>query len=259
MAKSTDQAGIGVVIYQKPVSNSCYEQRKIKQPPLCENYRSAMSWYTLLDKCLPPIPITNSAEQQNWPISWPERLGNRPSSSMDKPNSKYLEDKFYDDMKQWDTLVSNVYMHDLAINWSSIRNVMDMNAGFGSFAAALINLPLWVMNTVPVHEQDTLSVIFDRGLIGIYHDWCEAFNTYPRTYDLLHSSYLFDNLSKRCDIVDVVVEMDRILRPGGWVLIQDTLQMIKKVRPILKSLHWTTTLHQQKFLVGKKDFWRPAN
>lgn len=65
------------------------------------------------------------------------------------------------------------------------------------FAAALIDQPLWVMNTVPPTAPDTLPIIFDRGLIGIYHDWCEAFNTYPRTYDLLHSSNLFGKLSQR--------------------------------------------------------------
>ena len=65
------------------------------------------------------------------------------------------------------------------------------------FAAALIDLPLWVMNVIPVKEPDTLSVIFERGLIGVYHDWCESFNTYPRTYDLLHSSFLFKKLTQR--------------------------------------------------------------
>lgn len=65
------------------------------------------------------------------------------------------------------------------------------------FAAALINRPLWVMNVVPVQGEDTLSMIFDRGLIGIYHDWCESFNTYPRSYDLLHSSFLLTILSQR--------------------------------------------------------------
>jgi len=65
------------------------------------------------------------------------------------------------------------------------------------FAAALINLPVWVMNVVPIHEPDTLTFIFDRGLIGVYHDWCESFNTYPRTYDLLHSVFLFSNLPER--------------------------------------------------------------
>ena len=65
------------------------------------------------------------------------------------------------------------------------------------FAAALIDLPLWVMNVIPVHEPDTLPVIFDRGLIGIYHDWCESLSTYPRSYDLLHASSLFENLRLR--------------------------------------------------------------
>ncbi|KAK4385302.1 putative methyltransferase PMT22 [Sesamum angolense] len=116
---------------------------------------------------------------------------------------------------------------------------MDMNAGYGSFAAALINQPLWVMNVVPIHRPDTLSAIFDRGLIGTYHDWCESFNTYPRTYDLLHSSFLLRNLSMRCDIIAVAAEMDRILRPGGYLLVQDTIETITKITPILKSLEWS--------------------
>lgn len=65
------------------------------------------------------------------------------------------------------------------------------------FAAGLIDQPLWVMNVVPISEPDTLPVIFDRGLIGMYHDWCESFNTYPRSYDLLHASFLFEKLAQR--------------------------------------------------------------
>ena len=33
------------------------------------------------------------------------------------------------------------------------------------------------MNVVPIDQPDTLPVIFNRGLIGAYHDWCESFNT----------------------------------------------------------------------------------
>ena len=65
------------------------------------------------------------------------------------------------------------------------------------FAAALVNRPLWVMNVVPVDKPDTLSVVFDRGLIGVYHDWCESLNTYPRTYDLLHSSSYLGDITQR--------------------------------------------------------------
>lgn len=253
VAKATDANGIGVVIYQKPVSNSCYEERKENKPPLCtSNDRPNISWYTPLDNCLPHVTDVSSSGENNWPILWPERLSVAPSSLTKKADGRFSEEFFYNDTKHWDLLVSDVYLQNIPINWSSIRNVMDMNAGFGGFAAALTKLPLWVMNAVPVHGLDTLPIIFDRGLIGIYHDWCESFNTYPRTYDLIHSSYLFGSLSLRCDLIVVVVEMDRILRPGAWVLIQDNTEMIKKLRPILKSLRWVTTVHKKQFLVGKK-------
>lgn len=41
------------------------------------------------------------------------------------------------------------------------------------FAAALVSrkLDCWVMNVVPVSEPNTLPVIFDRGLLGVAHDW----------------------------------------------------------------------------------------
>ena len=40
---------IGVAIYQKPLSNECYEQRSQNEPPLCEQSddRNA-AWYFLL-------------------------------------------------------------------------------------------------------------------------------------------------------------------------------------------------------------------
>lgn len=43
----------------------------------------------------------------------------------------------------------------------------------GRFGAALIeqNLNSWVMNVVPVSGPNTLPVIYDRGLIGVMHDW----------------------------------------------------------------------------------------
>lgn len=68
---------------------------------------------------------------------------------------------------------------------------------FLRFAAAHKDLKVWVMNVVPIDSPDTLPIIFERGLFGLYHDWCESFSTYPRSYDLLHADYLFSNLKKR--------------------------------------------------------------
>lgn len=62
---------------------------------------------------------------------------------------------------------------------------------------ALFEWKLWVMNVVPVSGPDTLAHIYERGLVGTYHDWCEAFSTYPRTYDLLHANYVLGNHKKR--------------------------------------------------------------
>lgn len=58
--------------------------------------------------------------------------------------------------------------------------------------------------------------------------------------------------------MEVVVELDRMLRPGGYLLVQDSVEMINKLRPILYSLRWSLTVHQHQFLVGRKDFWRPT-
>ncbi|KAG2406725.1 methyltransferase protein [Vigna angularis] len=148
VAKTLDSSGIGLVIYQKPTSSSCYQERKENTPPLCEysDKKSVSSWYAKLSGCLIPLPVDGE----------------------------------------------DVYIDGLSINWSSVRNVMDMNAGYAG-----------------------------------------------------------------CEIVDVVVEIDRILRPDGYVLVQDTVEMMNKLGPVLHSLHWSVTLYQNRFLVGKKSFWRP--
>lgn len=65
------------------------------------------------------------------------------------------------------------------------------------FAAALSQQKVWVMNVVPINAPDTLPIIFERGLVGVYHDWCESFGTYPRSYDLLHADHLFSRLKGR--------------------------------------------------------------
>lgn len=61
----------------------------------------------------------------------------------------------------------------------------------------------------------------------------------------------------RCDLMEMVVEIDRIVRPGGYLVVQDTVEMLKKLNPILLSLRWSTNLYRGKFLVGLKSSWRP--
>lgn len=79
---------------------------------------------------------------------------------------------YQDDSKKWKKHVNAYKKINRLLDSGRYRNIMDMNAGLGSFAAAVQSPKLWVMNVVPtIAEKHTLGVIYQRGLIGIYHDW----------------------------------------------------------------------------------------
>lgn len=100
---------------------------------------------------------------------WPERLL-KPSERVSLMRSGV--DVFEADTRRWARRV--VYYKKslgLKLGTTHIRNVMDMNAFLGGFAAALVDDPVWVMNVIPARKPLTLGVLYDRGLIGVYHDW----------------------------------------------------------------------------------------
>jgi hypothetical protein len=65
------------------------------------------------------------------------------------------------------------------------------------FAATFIQQFMGVMNIIPISELDILPIIYDRGLIGMYHDWCEPHNVYPCTYDLLHANHIIISITNK--------------------------------------------------------------
>ena len=79
-------------------------------------------------------------------------------------------EKFENNNQFWRDQVRK-YWSLLGVEKTSIRNIMDMNANYGGFAMALSTDPVWIMNIVPYTTINTLPAIYDRGLIGSYHDW----------------------------------------------------------------------------------------
>lgn len=57
--------------------------------------------------------------------------------------------------------------------YNMLRNVLDMNARYGGFNAALLEAgkSVWVMNVVPTSGPNYLPLILDRGYVGVLHDW----------------------------------------------------------------------------------------
>lgn len=254
--KSDDVGEVGVRIYQKPEGNDIYELRRKKIPPICkENENPDAVWHVPIKTCLHTIPIGIEQHGAEWPEEWPKRLETFP----DWMNNK---EKLIADTNHWNAIVNKSYLNGMGINWTNIRNVMDMKSIYGGLAAALSKHNVWVMNVVPVHAPDTLPIIFERGFFGVYHDWCESFGTYPRTYDLLHADHLFSRLKSRCkQPVSIVVEMDRILRPGGLTIIRDKVEILNALEEILRSMQWEIrmTFYQEKegILCAQKTLWRP--
>ncbi|PRQ47493.1 putative S-adenosyl-L-methionine-dependent methyltransferase [Rosa chinensis] len=257
---------VAAAIYRKPTSNQCYEQRKQKQPPMCKTDDDPnAAWYVPLQACMHRVPVDKSERGTQWPENWPNRLETPPywlNSSRMGIYGKPAPQDFARDYEHWKRVINNSYMKSLGINWSGVRNVMDMRAVYGGFAAALKDLKVWVMNVVNVDSADTLPIIYERGLFGIYHDWCESFSTYPRTYDLLHADHLFSSLKKRCRLPPVMAEIDRIVRPGGKLIVRDESNAIGEVENLLKSLHWevhlTFSKNQEGMLSAQKGNWRPT-
>ncbi|XP_044508514.1 probable methyltransferase PMT11 [Mangifera indica] len=235
-----------VAIWQKPSNNSCYLSREAgTTPPLCDPDDNPDNvWYVDLKACITRLP--ENGYGANLP-SWPDRLQTPPDRLQSIQLDAYIARKelFRAESKYWNEIIAS-YVSGLHWKKMKFRNVMDMRAGFGGFAAALIEqkFDCWVMNVVPVSGFNTLPVIYDRGLLGVMHDWCEPFDTYPRTYDLLHASGLFSVERKRCNMSTIMLEMDRMLRPGGHVYIRDSIDVMDELEEIAKAMGWHVTMRE---------------
>ncbi|CAK7348017.1 unnamed protein product [Dovyalis caffra] len=287
------------VIWKKPTGDSCLPNQNEFGLELCdESDDPSDAWYFKLKKCVSRTSAVMGDYAVGTIPKWPDRLTKAPSRAVHMKNGIDLNP-------------SHTQCHGC-------------ECIFGSFAAALTSDPVWVMNVVPARKPSTLGVIYDRGLIGVYHDWCEPFSTYPRSYDLIHVAgiesllktpgssknrqgglvmlyclmfvlcalkwqypqlYCIDqwhgtfgmgcqvflgvkqnggSSAHTCNLVDLMVEMDRILRPEGTVIIRDSPEVVDKVARVANAVRWSATIHEkepesngrEKILVATKTFWK---
>ncbi|OAY64373.1 putative methyltransferase PMT15 [Ananas comosus] len=258
-----------IAIWQKPVNHvHCKASRKLVQsPPFCPAQDPDAAWYNKMETCITALPEVASIEQVAGGElkNWPERLTAVPPRISSGSLEGVTAEMFLQDTALWKKRVG---YYKTVINQlgqkGRYRNLLDMNARFGGFAAALIDDPVWVMNMVPTATNiHTLGVIYERGLIGTYQDWCEAMSTYPRTYDLIHADSVFTLYKDRCEMEDILLEMDRILRPEGTVIFRDDVDILVKIKSIADGMRWDSQivdhedgpLKREKLLLVVKTYW----
>ncbi|XP_059640734.1 probable methyltransferase PMT9 [Cornus florida] len=256
------------VIWAKSLSNSCYLKRiPGTHPPLCNSDDDPdATWNVPMKACITPYSARMHKEKGSGLEPWPQRLTLAP------PRLKEIgvsPDEFQKDTSIWHYRVIEYWKQmKSVIQKNSFRNVMDMNSNLGGFAAALNDKDVWVMNVAPINMSSKLNIIYDRGFIGTVHDWCESFSTYPRTYDLLHAWAIFSEIKERgCSTEDLLIEMDRVLRPNGFVIIRDNPAVINHIRKLLTALRWdgwslevepridALSLSEERVLFARKKLW----
>lgn len=242
-------------------ANSCTVKQEERPVSTCTSKDADDVWYKKMEVCVNHFPEAYNAVDLK---PFPERLTAIPPRIARNTVPEMSSESYMEDSKLWKNYVVAYKQVNKYIDSGRYRNIMDMNAGIGSFAAAIESPKLWVMNVVPtISEASTLGVIYERGLIGIYHDWCEAFSTYPRTYDLIHANGVFSLYKDKCKVEDMLIEMDRILRPEGSVIIRDDVDMVVKVKKMAKAMRWNSKLidnvvgssNSTKVLFVVKQYW----
>lgn len=252
---------VQTAIWVKPGDEACVRQNAEQNlVQVCDvTNDSKPSWNKPLKDC---VTLSGELSNSDKLPPRPERLSVYPESLIRLGISR---EQFATDTLYWQHQVQQYWML-MNVSKTEIRNVMDMNALWGGFAAALNSYPVWVMNVVPSTMDDTLTAIYSRGLLGAFHDWCEAFSTYPRSYDLLHASYLFSHYHDRddnCLLEDIMLEMDRMLRPQGFIIIRDEEPILSKIKDLAPKFLWDVSSYQlqnkqqeeKTVLICRKRFW----
>ncbi|XP_042517888.1 probable methyltransferase PMT19 [Macadamia integrifolia] len=238
-----------IAVWRKPTNHvHCVQKSKtLKSPRFCDDTDADADagWYKKMEACITPLPkVKKITDISGGDLEkWPKRLNAVPPRIGSGEIEGTTIQDFLQDNHIWNHRVSHYESLLKFLSAGKYRNVMDMKAGLGGFAAAMSKYSVWIMNVVPFDAKNSsLGVIYERGLIGTYMNWCEAFSTYPRTYDLIHANGVFSMYMDKCDIVDILFEMHRILRPEGAVIIRDHIDIIVKAKGIIDRMKWTSRI-----------------
>ncbi|XP_020595542.1 probable methyltransferase PMT16 isoform X2 [Phalaenopsis equestris] len=184
-----------IAVWRKPTNHlHCATKLKtLNSLHFCEGRDPDTAWYDEMQACLTPLPKAEQIKDTAGGIlaKWPRRLIVIPPRIKSWSVKGVTSENFNHDNRIWNQRVSN---YGIYINFGlagKYRNIMDMNAGLGGFAAALERYQLWVMNVIPVNTSiNTLGIIYERGLLGTYMNWYQSAAFLPHRHTLCVKHFL---------------------------------------------------------------------
>ncbi|GAU25808.1 hypothetical protein TSUD_30730 [Trifolium subterraneum] len=149
-------------------------------------------------------------------------------------------------LKEFDSLYDGVYVSIQYLKLIEMTSIGLFHDFYGIF---------WQMSYIPFAGMGYVNKAIGSGLapwparltsppprladFGYSNEMCEAFSTYPRTYDLRHAWTILSGVAKKdCSPEDLLIETDRIVRPTSFIIFRDNQPMIDFVKKYLTALHW---------------------
>lgn len=89
--------------------------------------------------------------------------------------------------------------------------------------------------------------------------------TSTKWYQNVLPTYIFMHLILfvRCNLLSVIAEVDRLLRPGGNLIVRDKEDVVNEIEEMAKSLNWDIRMiystDKEGLLCVQKTMWRPES
>lgn len=102
---------------------------------------------------------------------------------------------------------------------SAVRTVLDFGAGSGGFLSAMMDRGVigigFARNWADLPYLETAAA---RGALVMHMDFRRHIPMAPGAVDMVHCSWLMNVLDTREEIESVLLEWDRLVRPGGYIV-----------------------------------------
>jgi SAM-dependent methyltransferase len=149
-----------------------------------------------------------------------------------------------------------------------IRTALDFGAGAGGFLSALADRGVMGLGFARNWRKlPYLETAAARGVLVMHMDFRNHVPMGPGAVDLVHCSWLMNILSKQDDIEAILMEWDRLVRPGGYIVqygfrssdettFNVALMTIRRIAAFLKwtEVYWRSS--QTLFFIYKKPVQR---